>query len=281
LLLPAIAYITVITFFPEAYAVYISAFSWLFPSPPVYAGLQNYVTLFSDPLFYGSVYNTVLWVVICYVVETSIALVVALVLQKETKLNQFTKTLLIVPMMIPPVIVAELWGYLFNPAYGPVNYFLNVIGGPQPNWLGQLPWGWYALVIVDTWQWTPFLILIYLAAIYSVPVDVVEAAEVDGSRGLRKFLYITLPLMLPIMFIGGLLRVVDLLRSFENVMLLTGGGPGQGTWLYSFYIFYEGLAGSLQIGYGAAASIILLLMSGATIVTIIMLYFRAARVWST
>lgn len=275
------AYITLITFFPEAYAVYISAFNWLFPSPPVYAGFANYVALFQDQLFYSSLCNTALWVVVCYVIETSIALVVAVALQKETKLNKFTRTLLIIPMMIPPSIVAELWGYLFNPAYGPINYFLSAIGALQPDWLGTLPWAWYALIIVDAWQWTPFLILIYLAALYSVPVELVEAAEVDGARALPKFRYVTLPLMLPIMFVGGLLRVVDLLRSFENVMLLTKGNPGQGTWLYSFYIFYEGLAGSLQIGYGAAASIVLLLISGVIIITIIMLYFRAARVWST
>jgi len=275
------AYITVITFFPEAYAVYISAFNWLFPSPPVYAGLANYVNLLQDQLFYSSLSNTLLWVVVCYLVETSIALVVAISLQRESRLNRFTRTLLIIPMMIPPSIVAELWGYLFNPAYGPINYLLGATGAFQPDWLGTLPWAWYALVIVDAWQWTPFLILIYLAALYSVPVDLAEAAEVDGAKPLAKFRHITLPLMLPIMFVGGLLRVVDLLRSFENVMLLTRGNPGQGTWVYSFYIFYEGLAGSLQIGYGSAASIVLLLISGVIIVTIITLYFRAVRVWST
>jgi multiple sugar transport system permease protein len=274
LLLPAMIYITVVTFFPEAYAVYISTFRWLFPSPPVYAGLDNYAALFSSDLFYSSLYNTAFWVATTYVVETSIALVVALLLQRDSRLNKFARTLLIVPMMIPPVIVSELWAYLFNPVYGPVNYFLGAIGGPQPDWLGHLPEAWYALIVVDIWQWTPFLILIFLAALYSVPLDLVEAAEVDGAGRVRKFRYITLPLILPIMFIGGLLRVVDLLRSFENIMLLTRGGPGQGTWLYSFFIFYEGLAGSLQVGYGAAASIILLLISGAMIVTMIMVYFR-------
>jgi multiple sugar transport system permease protein len=274
LLLPAMAYITVVTFFPEAYAVYISAFRWLFPSPPEYAGLGNYAALFSSDLFYSSLSNTVFWVAATYVVETSIALVVALLLQRDSKLNKFTRTLLIVPMMIPPVIVSELWAYLFNPVYGPVNYFLHAIGGPQPDWLGHLPEAWYALIIVDIWQWTPFLVLIYLAALYSVPQDLLEAAEVDGASLVRKFRHITLPLILPIMFIGGLLRVVDLLRSFENVLLLTRGGPGQGTWLYSFFIFYQGLAGSLQVGYGAAASIVFLLISGALVITIIMLYFR-------
>jgi multiple sugar transport system permease protein len=274
LLLPAIIYITVVTFFPEAYAVYISAFRWLFPNPPVYAGLDNYAALFSSDLFYSSLSNTVFWVASTYVVETSIALAVALLLQRDSKLNKFTRTLLIVPMMIPPVIVSELWAYLFNPVYGPVNYFLQALGAPQPNWLGHLPEAWYALIIVDIWQWTPFLILIFLAALYSVPPDLAEAAEVDGASTVSKFRYVTLPLILPIMFIGGLLRVVDLLRSFENVMLLTRGNPGQGTWLYSFFIFYQGLAGSLQVGYGAAASIVFLLISGAIVVTIIMLYFR-------
>jgi multiple sugar transport system permease protein len=184
---------------------------------------------------------------------------IALLLQRQVVAQGLIRTALLLPMMTTPVVVGLIWRFMFNPTQGIVNYLLGLIGIPGPNWLGGLQTGLLSVMIADIWEWTPFMVLILLAALQTLPQEPYEAAAIDGASTWQTFLHITLPLLRPTIVVAVLLRAIDSFKTFDLVYVMTNGGPGTSTETLSFYTYKWGFK-FFQMGYASALSFVMLIM---------------------
>jgi multiple sugar transport system permease protein len=188
------------------------------------------------------------------------------------------RTALMQPMVLAPVVVAIVWRLLYNQESGLLNYILdNVLGLGRPSWLGDPRLAFLSMVIMDVWQWTPFMFLVLLAGLQSIPVELYEASYVDGATSLQVLWYVTLPLLSPTILVGLLVRTVDALRIFDQVFLLTQGGPGTTTEFISLFIYKAAFKFS-QMGYASALLVVLFVVTIAIALAYIRLLGRSAAV---
>lgn len=261
LILPTIIYLNLMTFFPLAYLVYLAFLKWnLFEQKGTFVGLQNFIQLLSPgSLFYQSLSVTLLFAISATVSELLFGLGVALLLNRENIIARIIRGVLIIPLMMTPVLIDMIWKYLYNPVLGPLTYIANLLGIMQPNFLDAEPNVFFSLIAVDIWQWGPFMVLIILSGLLSLPKEQFEAAEIDGATAWAQFRYIIIPLLKPIISIAILFRFVDSMKVFNKIYILTAGGPGRATETLSYHIFYYSLGFTYDVGYGAAVSILFLI----------------------
>lgn len=225
------------------------AFTWV--------GASNYAAIFRNPEFYVAFRNTTLFTGATVTVELALGMALAVFMTRRLIAQSLLRTVLIIPMMTTPMVVGLMWRFLFNTDFGIVDYLLRVLVGLRPvNWLGSAPYSLISLIIVDVWQWTPFAFLILYAGLQTIPDELLEAARVDGARGLQVFRHITVPLLLPMITIVILFRGMDSFRAFDTVYTLTFGGPGRESATLSFLAYLEGFAYS-HLGLAAAMSYVM------------------------
>jgi len=242
-LLPALVFVIVVTQLPFVATLVISFMEWnaLYPDRRGFAGFANYVEVFSDARLRSSVFTTVLLTATVVVVSLVLGLGLALLLDRPFRGRALVRTMLIAPFLVVPVAAALLWKHaLLNPSYGLVNGTLNWVWGlfgsndpPQVVWLTQFP-----LLSVEAsliWQWTPFMMLILLAGLQSRPLDVVEAARMDGATSWQIFRFITFPHLRRYLELGGLLGSIYVVQNFDAVFTLTSGALGTANVPYSIY----------------------------------------------
>ena len=183
-----------------------------------------------------------------------LGITIAYILQRDFRGRDVIFTALMLPMMLCPIVVGFLWRYMFNSEWGVVNYLLTLAGFAKLDWLGVTQNALWAVVIADTWMWTPFVILLATAAFRGVPKTIYEAADIDGASAAFRFFMVTLPLSAPILFIALLLRLIDTFKQYDLFFALTGGGPGSSTETVSFALgkiafsyFYTGEASALAV----------------------------------
>ena len=259
LLLPTILVLLALTVYPYIYAFRISTFSFRFGKPEDFIGLTNYVNIWRDAPFWASLLRTVIFSIIVVCVELVIGLVLALLANRITALRSLVRTGLVLPMSIATVVVCIIWRSLFSVEFGLLDYVTDVILHiGRPNWLGDL--AFVSIIILDVWQWTPFMFLVLLAGLQAIPVELYDAAYVDGASELNLLRYVTLPLLSPTILVGVLVRTVDALRIFDQVFLLTAGGPGSTTEFVSLYIYKTAFKFS-QMGYASALLFVLFLVT--------------------
>jgi multiple sugar transport system permease protein len=179
------------------------------------------------------------------------------------------RTLFIIPLASAPVAIMYDWQQMLNPTYGVIDYILGLMHLPQPDWLGTAHTALGSLVGIDVWQFTPLIIVIIAGGVASIPLEVYEAADVDGASGLRRFWYVTLPFLRPYLLIALLFRTIDALKVFDSIAVLTSGGPGTGTTTLNYYA-YRASVEYLEFGRGTAAALVLLVI--AIILTNILLH---------
>jgi multiple sugar transport system permease protein len=174
--------------------------------------------------------------------EFLIGLGLALAMVKTFRGRGIIISILIVPLFISPVIVGQAWAMLLQRPFGPTNYLLSLLLGQEVtiNWLTQWPWNFVALVMADVWQWTPFIFVILLAGLTSIPPHVYEAAEIDGVGPWDTFWYITVPYIAPMMLLAVTFRLLDAIKLFDTIFVMTGGGPGTQTYTASYYLYVVG-----------------------------------------
>jgi len=256
-LLPCAILLLFIVIFPLLYNVYMSVFSinLLSQAKQKFVGLMNYVRILTDSLFYESLLRTILYSVPALVVETVFALLIALLLNVDYTGRGVVQTLLMLPFVATPVAVSYVWRIMYNPDLGIIDYFLRRLG--LPIWTGIFSGktAMISLIIVDIWQWTPFLALIFLAALLSMPRDPVEAADIDGASRLQKLFYVIIPLIKDIMAIGIALRLIDLYKTFDIIYTLTAGGPGRMTETLNIHIYHR-IFVAYEVGYASALTVI-------------------------
>lgn len=220
-----------------------------------FVGLSNYQDLFSDPLFRSSLMLTIAYTLATVTGELVLGLGVALLLNSRVPFVRVFRTALIIPMMITPIVAALTWKLLLDPSYGLVNALL----GTKTVWLGDPDLALFAVGIVNVWQNTPFVAILLLAGLQSLPSEPMEAAAVDGANRWQTFRHVTLPLLMPYVVVAVLLRTIFEFRSFENIWVMTGGGPANSTKLLSVYTFEASFL-SFDLTLAAAASWVMLLI---------------------
>jgi multiple sugar transport system permease protein len=193
---------------------------------PVFIGLQNFAEILSDPAFWSSVRVTLLYAVVATVVETVLGIGIALLLNRSSLIGRIFERVLILPLMIAPVIAGVIWGLMFNPQYGVLNYVLGL--GSTFDWLGEGTAIW-SVILVDVWIFTPFVAILVLAGIRSLPKEPFEASAVDGASWFYMFRRLMLPMMWPYILVAVIFRFMDSLKIFDHVFVLTAGGPGDAT----------------------------------------------------
>jgi multiple sugar transport system permease protein len=193
---------------------------------PVFIGLANFAEILSDPAFWTSVRVTLHYAVAATVVETVLGIGIALLLNRSTLIGRIFERVLILPLMIAPVIAGVIWGLMFNPQYGVLNYVLGL--GSTFDWLGEGTAIW-SVILVDVWIYTPFVAILVLAGIRSLPKEPFEASAVDGASWFYMFRRLMLPMMWPYILVAVIFRFMDCLKIFDHVFVLTAGGPGDAT----------------------------------------------------
>jgi multiple sugar transport system permease protein len=214
-------------------------------------GLDNYRQAFADPVFLESLITTARFVVLAVTIETILGLALALLCAREARFIRRIRTTLILPMIVTPVVVGIVFRLIYASDAGLLASLAHAMGLEPPQILSTGSGAFWGLVFLDVWEWTPLLFLILLAGIQSMPVEPFEAARVDGAGAWRTFVDHTLPLLRPAILVAVTLRSIDALTTFDQVYVLTGGGPGTSTQLISIY-GYQTFFQFQQVGYAAA-----------------------------
>jgi multiple sugar transport system permease protein len=266
-LAPAVALLLALTVYPFFYIVRLSLYR-MSPGGEVFVGADNFLRLVRDPLFFQSLGQTLVFTVGALALEFGLGLGLALLLDSQIRGRSLWRSLLLLPMILPPVV----------PNFGVLNGALQ-LGGVDTSrltWLADPSVALAAVIVVDVWEWTPFVFLILLAGLQAIPEEPYEAARIDGASAWQTFRHVTLPLLAPAILVALLLRTIDLLRIFDQVFILTQGGPGFATETISLYI-YKTAFRFFDFGYAAAMS--LLLLVGTLMVSRLYLRFlqRAGR----
>lgn len=268
-LAPAILVMGIALFYPIGYMVYASFLDWS-PSQRIgqaeFIGLRNYVNLLTDAAFGESVWVTLKFAFLVVTLEMFIGVGLALLLDRNIRGMSVLRTIFILPMMIAPIVVGLMWRYMYHPTVGIFNRSLKDLGFEEGiPWLSDSTWSFAAVVIADVWQWTPFIFILALAAMQSLPQSALEAAEIDGATEWQKILMIKLPLMMPVLIVTLLLRLIDAFKVLEVIMVLTNGGPGLATEIVALRIFRTAQEFQ-ELGEAAAMSnLLLMILMGLTI----------------
>ena len=270
LLAPGLLLLAAVTLYPVLDGLYISLHEWNWSYGQAnsmrWIGLENYGTLLHDSLFWSSLLHTLIFSGIALLLETSLGLTCALLLNLNLPGMVIFRSAVIFPLMISDIVAAVMWKMLLDPSQGFVNYLLGAINLPTPDWLSDPHAAIPGLAVVDTWWQTGNIVLILLAGLQSLPRDLTEMSMVDGASASQSFRYIALPWLRPFIAFALLFRAVDLLRVFALVWGTTGGGPAEQTVVSQLYIYTQGLGNYLNIGYATAIAVVLALIMGVLIV---------------
>jgi multiple sugar transport system permease protein len=260
-LLPALALLLFAQFYPLVYSAIISFYDWTLsrsPLPGGFVGLANYAKAVDDSVFVGSIAMTVVFAVSSTLLQMSLGLGLAMLTVGEGGALKVARTLLMLPMVVAPVAVGTIWRMLLSARVGPINRLLAAIGIDGPNWLGDPTWAVISLILIDAWEWLPFVTIIYAAALTSLPGEVLKAAAVDGASRWQIFRSVIWPMLLPVTVLVAMFRLIDSLLTLDLVFTTTFGGPGFATHTLSFWIYQQGLR-YFNISYAAATSWLLLI----------------------
>ena len=241
--------------------------------PPKFIGTDNYAAAFADPRFWESIRTTIWLTVLGLVVQMPIGIALALILERNLRGTRLFRTILIIPMLLTPVAVGLMWRFMFDVDLGVINWALSLIGVDGPNWLGARWPAIWAVVIVDSWQSIPFIMLIVLAGLAGLPKGPQEAATIDGANAFQVFCYVTLPALGPVILVTLMIRIIDSLKMFDLIFIITTrGGPGTATQTLGMLIYNTGF-GFFQTSRASALGILMVLM----VLPVYWLWRRAAH----
>ncbi|MBF4481409.1 carbohydrate ABC transporter membrane protein 1, CUT1 family (TC 3.A.1.1.-) [Rhodococcus rhodochrous J3] len=258
-LLPALIFTIVVTQVPFVFTLYYSTQSWNLVSPGSrrFVGLQNYVDVFQDSQFWQVALNTVILIVGTVLISVILGLLLALLLDRAFLGRGVARTLLITPFLVTPVASALIWKTsMFDPVFGIVNFVLSPFGVEQVDWVSRFPLP--AVMVALVWQWTPFMMLLILAGLQSMPRDILEAGRVDGAGAFALFRELTLPHLRRFIELGTVLGAIYLVNTFDAIYMMTQGGPGTASSNLPFYIYQRAFLG-FDIGQAAAMGVVVVI----------------------
>lgn len=268
--LPSMIVVSLLMVFPVLYLLYMSLQDWLLISgkAPQFTFLQNYAALFYDERFVAALKRTGIFIVMGLAIQIPLGLAIAVLFNEAFPARGLMRTLLLLPMVATPVAMALIWVIILDPGSGVLNYLLSWFGITSVAWLSDINVVVPALVMVDTWQWTPMVALICLAGLSALPAEPFEAALIDGASAWQRFCKLTLPMVWPTLLVAILFRFIDLLKVVEHIYVMTRGGPGFASETINVYNFLMGLF-YYRVGYGSAISVVIFaLVLGASLMLI-------------
>lgn len=256
---------------PAIYTMYLSLTKWDGLSSPQFIGLANFRLLFDDPVFMRSLLNNVKWLVIFILLPVTLGLALAMILNKEIQGEKFFKAAIYSPMILSPAVIGLIWGWMYDPSGGLINTTLTAVGLNflTSGWLSDPKIVLYCIIAAAAWRHTGYVMILYLTGLKGIPPTVIEAARVDGARGWKLFLYVLFPLLKPSTIIVVVVTIIESLRAFDMVNIMTQGGPFNMSNVLANFMYIEAFK-NYRMGYGAAIAVILfLIMFG-----FILLYLR-------
>jgi multiple sugar transport system permease protein len=274
MLTPPLLFLLLFLGYPFIYGVYLSFFHKEVARPAAFVGLGNFVKLSNDPIFWQAVRNTVLFTAVATALKLSGGLAMALVMNQSFKMKAFTRAALLLPFIVPTVLSTVAWQWILDPGMGLFNRLLVVSGLAKtgPSWLGTPTMAMISIIMVNTWRGLPFFGISILAGLQTIPVDLHESATIDGAGTWGRFRYVTLPSLLPVIFIVTTFSIVITFFDFQLVYVLTGGGPANSTHLMATYAYSLSM-GAGQLGLGSAVALSMVPVLGLLLV-LLTLYVR-------
>ena len=257
---PAVLIMVAGLFFPVLKALNLSFYDWGMGTPwetAQFVGLEAFGEMLQSPQVWTSMGVTLAFVAVAVSIEMVLGIALALFLEKPVRGMRAFRTVFVLPMMIAPICVGLIWRYLFDAGFGPINHLMKALGLGAQSWLAEPNLAFFAMVVTDIWQWTPFVFIMALAALQGMDSSVIEAAKIDGANALQTIFLVKLPILKPILIVTLLMRLIDGFRGLEVVYVMTFGGPGQATELFSLHI-YKAAFVSQKLGYASALSLLLL-----------------------
>lgn len=275
--LPALITVGAVIVFPWLFTLWMSANQWQLGGGISFVGFDNYLRLATDARFWDSMGHTLVYTILSVVAPMILGTLAALVFDSKLPMRGLLRGIFVMPMMATPVAVALVWTMMFHPQLGVLNYLLSLIGiGPQ-EWIFNQNTVIPSLVAVETWQWTPLVMLIVLGGLASMPRDPFESAEIDGANGWQKFRYITLPMILPFIMLAVIIRSIDALKSFDIIYAMTQGGPGTASETINIYLYNVAFS-YYDIGYASAIAVVFFVVIIA--MSLILLALRQRTAWN-
>ena len=259
LLVPALAVLVLVTIAPFAFLVVTSLtpLDLTKPGSLRVEGFANYRELARDDRFWNSVWvqaRLSFWTVL---LQLLIGLGLARLLHGRGRAGEAVRAVFIIPMVLPPVVVALTWKILFTPDVSVLNWLLGLAGLPQPAWLTDPTLALWAIIVADVWEWFPFVLLAVLAALQMMPEEPIEAAAIDGASRWQVFRHVELPLLRPVLLVAALFRLIDSMKAFPHIFIMTGGGPGVATEATNYYAYLQGFSYTF-VGFSSAITVVML-----------------------
>jgi multiple sugar transport system permease protein len=252
---PAGLVVFAVIVFPWLFTLYMSVHDWHVGGGITWAGLSNYLRLTTDERFISSVWRTLYFTVLAVVFPVVLGIAAAVCFHKKFPLRGLARTIFILPMMATPVAIALVWTMMFHPQLGVLNYLLTSVGLPASEWVYSTSTVIPTLVMVETWQWTPLVMLIVLGGLASLPIDPYEAARIDGASAWDCFRHISLPLVWPHIVVALVIRTIDALKAFDIIFVISNGGPGTASETMNIYLYLEAFS-FYDMGYAAAVTVV-------------------------
>lgn len=270
-LAPILIFLAVLTLYPVGQLLRMSVSDMAFVKGKLewtYVGLDHFQTLRNDPVVPDALKNTLLFVVVVVCVEAVLGLLLAILVSRARRFAWFYRSVYMIPLLIPPIAIGTIWRLMYDYNYGIINQILFELGLTGPLWTANPDLALVSVMIVDVWHWTSFLFLIMLAGVESMPYELSEAARVDGANEVQVYRHIFFPLLRPTIIVALMLRTILAFKVFDQIFLLTGGGPGTSSEVISLYI-YKVYFVQTRLGYGA-----LLALLTAVIMSVFVVFYQ-------
>jgi ABC-type sugar transport system permease subunit len=276
-LVPSMTVLAVILVYPLAYSLGLSFYNYYLPVPrTIFVGLDNFRFILADDAFWEALGVTARFTGAAVAIEVVLGIAIALLLDARIPCRRFVNTVVLLPMAITPAVAGLLMRWMFESNWGLVNYFLGLVGVRGPGWTGDPAWALWSIILADVWQNTPFVILVVYAGLQSVPVEPLEAAMVDGASRAQTLAHVVFPFLRPLVLFVLIIRSMDAFRIFDQVFVMTGGGPGTTTQTITFYNYVMAFR-QLRMGRASALGVITLLILSLVIGAWIYLLYRREK----
>jgi multiple sugar transport system permease protein len=266
LLLPAALVLALVSVYPLVYGIIASLRHYLYGSDHGFAGATNYLYVIQDQTFITALSTTARYVLLCVIIETALGLALAMLVNRQLAGASLWRIGIILPMTVAPVVVGVMWRLIYASDIGIADPLLNALGVHGVHVLGSDTTAFLGVVLLDVWEWTPLMFLILLAGLQGIPQEPLEAAVMDGASGLRVFFDHVLPMLRPVLFVAIVLRSIDAIGTFDQVYVLTRGGPGVSTQLFSIYAYNSAF---LFSQFGRAMAMVVILLAGVLVLAAI------------
>jgi len=261
LIAPTVVFLFLVVVYPMIYSLYLSTTNFdLSSGERSFIGVDNYVQILGNVAFFQSLGITLTLTAVTVSCSLLVGLGLALILNRYTKGRAVILPLLLTPMMLTPIVVGLMWAMMYNADYGVFSYLLSLLGFERRSWTGDPSTALLSVIVTDIWEWTPFMMILLLSGLQSLPQEPYEAAQIDGASKLQTLRFITLPILMPTIMVAVIFRTLDAMKIFDIVYTLTAGGPGTTTEVVSLFVYRTGFR-FFHMGYAAALSWVLLVVA--------------------